>query len=292
MQAALHELVGPRDGGLDPAAVIREARSRRLALGRDDVRALLALAGAPDTFAVPGFITDFLAAYLRDRPARPRFVVDLWAAAGWMLPPLVEALRPARAIGVVADDRSYRLAELLAPPGRIAWRTGDAREVAATLESGMDVVLGCPPWWWQPRRWKVETADGPLVLTDDAANVALLQACARLAPEGIGLFIVAPGFVMRPGPGTAFVNFGRFGLWLRLVLELPRGIFSPDSGSGRLLIGIGRAPCPAPLVDALTPDSARTGALLGALRRPRATALGALPIGRSGPLPPEDVIPS
>jgi hypothetical protein len=273
MQPGLRELVaGARDKGVEPAAVLRQARSRGLALSREDLRVLLALAGTPEVFATPGFITDFVCAYLRGRLMRPRVVVDLWASAGWMLPPLVEALSPARAIGVVPDERSARLAELLAPPGRIAWRTDDARAVVAALEPGVDVVLGCPPWRWQPRRIRIETADASVVLTEDPANVALLEACTRLTPDGIGLFTVGPGFVMRPGRGTAFPNLNRFGLSLHLLLELPRGIVAPDCGSGRLLIGIGRVPCRVPLVDSLTPDPQRTAALLAALRRPRRPA--------------------
>jgi hypothetical protein len=244
MQPALRELVtAARDEGVEPAEVLRQARSRRLALSREDLRVLLALAGTPEVFATPGFITDFVCAYLRGRSVRPRVVVDLWAAAGWMLPPLVEALSPARAIGVVPDDRSARLAELLASPGRIVWRTDDPRAVVATLGPGVDVVLGCPPWRWQPRRIQIETMDGPLLLTEDPANVALLEACSLLTPHGIGLFIVGPGFLMRPGPGTAFPNLDRFGLSLHMLLELPRGALTPDSGSGRLLLGIGRSAC-------------------------------------------------
>ncbi|GEL18085.1 hypothetical protein [Pseudonocardia asaccharolytica] len=220
----------------------------------------------PAAGELPCFIPDFVCAYLRARSGPPRTVVDLWAAAGWMLPRLVAELRPARAIGVVPDARRAALGGRLAPPDRIVWRVDDARAVAATLEPGVDVVLGCPPWRWQPRRIPVETADGPVVLTEDPANVALLQACSRLVPDGIGLFIVGPGFVMRPGPGTAFANLDRFGLAPHLLLELPRGIFVPDSGSGRLLIGLGPAPAGAPLVGSLTPDRRRTDALLAALR--------------------------
>jgi hypothetical protein len=275
MQPALRELVaGARGGCVEPAALLRHARSRRLALSRDDLHALFALAGTPEVFAMPGVVTDFLCAYLREWPVRPRVVVDLWAAAGWMLPPLVEALSPAHAIGVVPDERSAGLAELLAPPGRIDWRTDDVRAVVATLDPGIDVVLGCPPWRWQPGRIRIETADGPLVLTEDPANVALLEACSLLTPDGIGLFVVGPGFVLRPGPGTAFPNLDRLGLSLHLLLELPRGIVAPDSGSGRLLIGIGRASCPVPLVGSLTPDPRHNAALLAALRRAAGTTNG------------------
>ena len=257
MQPALRELVtGARGGGVDPAALLRQARSLRLALSRDDLHTIFALAGTPEVFAAPGVVTDFLGAYLRERSVRPRVVVDLWAAAGWMLPPLVEALSPVHAIGVLPDEHSADLAGLLAPPDRIDWRIHDARAFVATLEPGVDVVLGCPPWRWQPERIRIETADGPVDLTEDPANVSLLEACSLLTPEGIGLFIVGPGFVMRPGPGTAFPNLHRFGLSIHLLLELPRGVVAPDSGSGRLLIGIGRGSCPVPFVDSLTPPAA------------------------------------
>jgi hypothetical protein len=268
MQPALRELVTAAQGeAVDPAAVLRRARSRRLALSREDLRALLALAGTPEVYATPGFVTDFVCAYLAGRSMRPRVVVDLWAAAGWMLPPVVEALSPPHAIGVVPDERSAGLAELLAPPGRIDWRTDDTRAVVATLDPGIGVVLGCPPWRWQPRRIRIEVDDGLVDLTEDPVNVALLEACSLLTPDGIGLFIVGPGFVLRPGPGTAFPNLDRFGLSLHLLLELPRGIVTPDSGSGRLLIGIGRASCPVPLVGSLTNDPQRTAALLAAVRQ-------------------------
>jgi hypothetical protein len=120
MQPALRELIaGARETGVEPAALLRHARSQGLALSRDDLHALFALAGTPDVFAMPGVVTGFLSAYLRGRSVRPCVVVDLWAAAGWMLPPLVEALSPTHAIGVVPDDHSAGLVELLAPAARI-----------------------------------------------------------------------------------------------------------------------------------------------------------------------------
>jgi hypothetical protein len=266
MQPALRALVAETcDEGVVPAVVLRHARSRGLVVSRDDLHTLFALARTPDVFAMPAVVTGFLCAYLRERAVRPRVVVDLWAAAGWMLPPLVEALSPAHAIGVVGDDRNAGLAELLAPPGRIDWRTADARAVVAALYPGIDVVLGCPPWRWQPTRLRIETAEGPVDLTEDPANVALLEACSLLTPDGIGLFVVGPGFVLRPGPGTVFPNLDRFGLSLHLLLELPRGIVAPDTGSGRLLVGIGRASCGGPVVGSLTSDPERTAALLAAV---------------------------
>lgn len=249
----------------DPVAVLRSARSQRLTVSREDLRLLFVRAGMPEVFVVPSFISDFLGALLQARHARPHLVVDLWATAGWMLPPLVATLRPTRAIGILSDLRFGELAELVAPADPIRWCVGDARAAATTLEPGVDIVLGCPPWRWQPRHVHVDTPDGPLILMDDPANVALLEACARLAPDGVGVFIVGPGFLMRPGRRTAFPNLERFGFTLQFLLELPRGALPADSGSGRMLIGIGPTPCPAPLIDSLTPDSQHTAGLLDTL---------------------------
>jgi hypothetical protein len=267
MESVLRELVAHQSVS-DAVAVPRGGRARQPPLSREDLRALLV--GMPDVFFVPTFITDFVGAYLRARQARPLLVVDLWAAAGLMLPPLVAALRPARAIGILPAGHSIEIAELVGAAGGIEWRAAEVGAAAASLEPGVDVVLGCPPWSWRPRRIQVETPGGPLILAEDPANVALLESCARLAPNGIGLFIVGPGFVMRPGPGTAFANLERFGLSLQLMLEMPRGIFSPDSGSGRLLIGIGPEPCSVPVMDWLTPEPLHTAALLDSLQRPGA----------------------
>jgi hypothetical protein len=249
-----------------PGPALRRARPTGPALSREDLRLMMVRARVPEVFVAPEFIPDFLCGYVRARGSRPRMVVDLWAAAGWMLPPVVDALRPARAIGILPGGRGGELVGLVDPADRITWRADDAPVAAAALERGVDLVLGCPPWHWQPRRLRVRTADAPLVLADDPANVALLEACTRLAPDGIGLFVVGPGFIMRPGRGTAFANLGRMGLSLHLLLALPRGIFSPDSGSGRLLAGIAPAPCAAPLVGSLTPDPRATAALLDAVR--------------------------
>lgn len=58
---------------------------------------------------------------------------------------------------------------------------------------------------------------------------------------------------MRPGKGTVFANLGRFGLGVESVHWLSGGIFTPDSGTGRLLLALSRDVSSAPLVGELTP---------------------------------------
>lgn len=79
-----------------------------------------------------------------------------------------------------------------------------------------------------------------MVLTDDPANLAILEASTRLADDGLGFFVVGPGFLLRPGPGTAFAQFPRCGLHVDGLVMLPRGAFAPDCGAGRVLLVVGR----------------------------------------------------
>ncbi|MEA2271173.1 MAG: hypothetical protein QOC64_3783 [Solirubrobacteraceae bacterium] len=278
MDARLRRLLGPGPRGgpvtIDPAAVLARAARGGVPVGLDDLRALLAIAGRESMAVAPAFIAGFIAECADVRRAgRGGVILDLWAAAGWMLPRLAAALRPDRAIGVLPGGDGRDLAPFLDPAGRVEWREEtDVREAVARIAPGsLDLVVGCPPWHWGPRHLTVATTSGPVALTEDPANVALLEACAEgLTPAGIGLFVVGPGFLMRPGPGTAVANLARFGLAVELLASLPRGIYRPDSGSGRLLIGIGRRPrgdvaAPTPVVGALTP--AGSGELLDAVRR-------------------------
>ena len=62
-------------------------------------------------------------------------------------------------------------------------------------------------------------------------------------------------------------NLARFGLALELLLELPRGVFEPDSGSGRLLIGLGPRGGRRPVIGSATEDPESVAALLQAVER-------------------------
>jgi hypothetical protein len=200
------------------------------------------------TGTAPQLVVDFLLAYLRARGSRVDDVLDPWADNGWLLPRAVEALQPARAVGLLSAG--------VAPPlPGVVWRVVDAGRAVADRRETLDVVLGVPPWGWAPREARLRSPDGDLVtLVDDPANVLVVRSCMLLRRGGVGLFVVAPGFVMRPGPGTVFPNLPRFGLGLEALVALPRGAFLPDTGSGRFLVALSPKPPAEPIIGTLGAD--------------------------------------
>ncbi len=267
MSAGLRELAEELAGAgnpPDPLALLREARARGLPVRRDDLTPFLKR-GYPEVFVCPSFIPAFLCSYLTTRASPPDVLLDLWGAAGLMLPPLVEGLAPGRAIGLVGTPYQLQFVEFFHTIAPIEWRVGspeeslEDREFLERLEPGLDVLLGIPPWRWQPRYVTLSTDGETVILCDDPANVSILRASSLLRSNGIGFFIVGPGFIMRPGRQTVFPNLHRFGVHLEALVQLPRGVFSPDTGTGRLLLVVGREERAKPLVGRLTddPDDAR-----------------------------------
>jgi hypothetical protein len=122
-----------------------------------------------------------------------------------------------------------------------------ATEAAA---SAPDVVLGVAPWGLE----RVRATVGGRALVGHAAHIRALEGCVGMSPEGAGIFVFAMGFLAdrrRDGVGA---NLEAFGLHIEAVLALPRGLLYPDSGPGRVLVGIRRGPPRVPVVARLTRD--------------------------------------
>jgi hypothetical protein len=108
---------------------------------------------------------------------------------------------------------------------------------------------------------------GEVTILDDPLNATILRACTLLASSGVGLFVVAPGFVLRPGPRTAFPALRRLDLTLEALVTLPRGAFVPDTGSGRFLVALTPGRPGVPVCGTLTADAAGMASLLDAVAR-------------------------
>ncbi|MEA2246574.1 MAG: hypothetical protein QOH46_1103 [Solirubrobacteraceae bacterium] len=136
------------------------------------------------------------------------------------------------------------------------WPSGGSplRHLASGAGAWPDLVVGVAPWGAQPI--EATLAGRVLPLRDEAAHVRLLKACAGLAPDGAGLFVLSMGFVASRRRGGVCASLGEFGLHIEALLGLPRGLLYPDSGPGRLLVCIRPGPSRAPVVARLTRDPA------------------------------------
>jgi len=194
--------------------------------------------------------------YVRHRDVTVRRVVDLWAPSGELARSLSMRWSTARVLALYPDDDSYRPSRRDDDPDTLSWGLADSGGPGPHLDPAPDVVVGIPPWRWNPRRlrWTIGP-DAVAELTDDPANAALLEAGARLPRTGLGFFVVESGFLMRHGPETAFAQFEQHGLHVDGAISLPRG--NLDHTSGRVLLIVGRTPPAQPIFGQykLTPDS-------------------------------------
>lgn len=242
------------DVGQPPHPVDRRLLARRWTQSRRD-----------DLFVCPPAVADYIGAYVGARGRPIHTIVDLWGGSGVLLPAIAELLSPAHAVAVVSDPQPRRIAEALHPGVAIRWWEGTPAAFLDATSRVPDVVIGVPPWGWRPGPVTVEGETGPVPLTEDPSIVVLLRACLRLPPDGVGLFVLSPGFLMRPGPGTAMANLSQLGVHLESVTMLPRGMFSPDSGTGRVLVGLTRQPVREVLAGSLRPDGGEDSGLVGRL---------------------------
>src|SRR5919202_95562 len=137
------------------------------------------LPASDDRQETPAFVTDFLIAYVAARGLRPRRVLGLWDTVG-LLPRLADAWPHALVTGVLGVGHRRRDPAGLDRDSRLSWRPEPERDVVATTDPGLDVVVGFPPWHWHPRQVRAHVGGGTLVLTEDEANVAILESSARL----------------------------------------------------------------------------------------------------------------
>ena len=184
---------------------------------------------------VPNILID----YIRYRQITVDFVLDLWPKNGQLLHQIFDQLNCTEAVGILPNSQDVdhfekedvRFRPVLANPKGIEQQSFPPP----------DLVLGVPPWHWKPAYInRIDDQGDTVQLTDDPANVALIDACRRLAQNGLGCFIVGAGVLMRPGPGAVLANLARFGLHIDGVIALPRGSTSPDLGAGQALLAVSK----------------------------------------------------
>jgi hypothetical protein len=185
-------------------------------------------------------VVAFIADFVEHRLGPVQDIADLWVASGQMLSRLAARLTTSTAVGL-CDRRQTRHSATTrtSGQGRVTYRLADPADPQAKLPSRLDVVVGMPPWHWAPRRMELADLEGGTVrLTEDPANVAMVHACRRLRPGGLGVFIVGPGVLMRPGPGTLLPNLQRLGLHIDGVIAIPRGGIQPDHGAAQVVFAM------------------------------------------------------
>lgn len=227
----------------------------------DDLRWLAAVRNSREFgLLCPPFILEFVAALAMKSGCRS--VLDPWAGAGSLLIPLVERLAPARAVGIESDIGAFRAAQVLDHTGQIDWLTGDALTGLEGRADTFDLVSACLPLGFSRASVTIAAPNAPVEVRDEVPYLAMLRACTRLSPEGIGAFVVSPGFFAADKRKGAYASLGACGLHLSGYLAIPGGAFAPVTSVRTALALVSRSETKRVFVGELGADDARVQSLV------------------------------
>jgi len=207
----------------EPLSILKRARQEGIPIDNAFVEALVARWRDLGESVTPPFLADFIASFCEQNP--PHRILDPCAGLGVLLTRLVTKLDPHAAVGIEVSPRSHNTAREIAPDASVDWRLGDALGVLDELTESFDLIVGDLPIVPTPMSLQCPTPEGVVSVRDDLGHLILLKSCQRLAPGGIGFFIVTPRFLMKREAPSVYATLPRLGLHLDAVLALPRGTF-------------------------------------------------------------------
>jgi hypothetical protein len=219
----------------DPLDILQTAKSRGVSFNLKDVLQLLAARYGSEFFC-PEFIPQFINAYIRNMDITS--VLDVWAGIGAMITPIINEIKPNKAIALEQNQQAYEIAQLLGHEAGIEWRLGSPLSMLDEIEQNFDVILGNPPWNINlPIPVKFSLDDKEIRIRDNKDKLLILKASLLLlSHKGVGFFITDGGFTTKRSKYSVYSNLSRFGLFIDAVLALPSGTFPGVSLGGLLVI--------------------------------------------------------
>jgi predicted RNA methylase len=242
---------------------MEEAQRRGVAVTFAELRQLLprlAAAGTLDAYQyVPSWVVDFMSGLARGR--RPSSVLDPWAGLGLVLLPIVDAVSPKQATGLILNTEDHAIAEKIDTAHHVRWQVGDPFSWLANCESRFDLIVSSPPFGLRWQRGRSAALDD-MSEKDDIGSLLLLAASRLLTDGGVACFVTYPGFVKLDQRRSVYANLGRHGLYLEAYISLPPGAFSPVTSIETALVVVRRGnPMPV-FAGQLTNDTQRADILL------------------------------
>lgn len=250
-QGRLWTLLGElRDRGasLSVATVLELANTNNIALSPGDIWTLGAKlgGGAGGEGICPPAVSDLAVALLDGFAAAD--VLDPWVGFGTLLQPVVQALKPKRFVGVYPNPEALEAARLALRKSQGGdYRAGGIDGSALNGDDLFDVVVSMPPLGQSSPPF---TIDGVEIL-DSSANEVLLRSALRLRAGGIGLFVVAPSFLVNRDANSVSANLSKFDLYLDAAFLLPAGTFRPRTNIETYLVVVRRGNAPSQMFVAM-----------------------------------------
>ncbi len=229
--------VGPRN----PADLAKRLSDLGMAVTASDVPGLpetilRAFSGSAGLYQVPPLLPPVLEKLLEGREARA--VLDPCAGLGAVLATVRNATGAQEALAFTISADEATLGKRLL--GNAQWEIGDPIRLLNSLTTEVDVVASVLPFGAKHSSpISVATATGERVeLQGDLGSLVLAATSARLAPEGVGLFVIGSSFFS--SERSVLRRFDRLGLAIEAALALPFGAFAPYASIQTYLVVVRR----------------------------------------------------
>ncbi len=201
---------------------------------------------------------------------------DPWAGLGILAATVQEVVDAQKTISCVQNTHSLALGQVIAP--QLEWHTGDPLAFLQTLRDPLDVIASVLPFGMRASQ-AVELrgkSGEPVRCSGDLGSLLLAAASSLLSPNGIGLFVVTPGFFFQQG--SVLHDLPRLGLGVAAALALPAGSFAPFTNIATYLVVVRKQASALMFVAQLSQDPHTNRQVVANLREKRAD--GALELGR------------
>lgn len=152
-------------------------------------------------------------------------ICDPWASTGLLLHGIIEKFKPSRSHAVALNANDVEIGKIFIP--EVKWENSDPLKANALNENEFSAVVSILPFGLKSRETLILNGENNDVEIFGDLDSKILSVYSRLLKnDGIGIFIVTPGFFFRK---SAFHIMSDLGLHVDAVFELPAGIFAPNT---------------------------------------------------------------
>jgi hypothetical protein len=188
---------------------------------------------------------------------KPQSILDPSAGNGILLASLAGESE-AKGVGLIQNPSELEKAKLLGTGPEVEWRLGNPFQLLDRISESFDAVIGNLPFGMQREALRV-SSDGTVIEADDEkGRLILLLSALRLAPNGIGLFVVSNSFFYRSNENSVRHVLPRLGFRFSGCLSIPPGAFRPLAAIGGILLAIERGDSKKVFVGELSGDEERS----------------------------------
>jgi len=166
-------------------------------------------------FVVPDYFGTLVAGLLSNRNVDK--VLDPWSGTGALLEMVGQHVSPELAVGIERNVTLHKVAARWLKGASYRWEQSSPWEWLERSDEEFDLVACMPPWGYRSSE-EIKVAGKPIGRKGDVGRYLLAAACRRLSPDGIGVFVMPPSFVLR----REFEVLGEYGLRLDAFIGLPR----------------------------------------------------------------------